>query len=163
MAPLFLQWYRSAMLSLWQKKYRRATCTAMDALVTCTTRTRTHWVLRFRDEIHQPRPLVSIAFYSNDDNGGRTSQHCCRSGFIYRKNKCGIPNELGETMKTIRWASVRPDTWNDHLSDTRQGRYSFSQLARWCLPNIWVLLVLHRQQTISDWKNIQKAVYIVTR
>jgi len=162
-APLFLQCYRSAMLSLWQKTYRRATCTAKDALVTCITKTSTYWVLRFRDEIHQPRPLLSIEFYSNDDGVGRTAKHCCRSGLIYRKNNSGIPNELGEAMETISRASATPDTWTDHLSDTRQGRYSFSQLVRWCLPNIRVLLVLHRQLTISDWKNIQKAVYIVTR
>jgi hypothetical protein len=60
--PLFLQWYRSAILPLWQKTYRRATCTAKDALVTCITKTSTYWVLTFRDEIHQPRSLLSIEF-----------------------------------------------------------------------------------------------------
>jgi hypothetical protein len=41
---------------------------------------------------------------------------------MYRKNNSGIPKQLGEAMKTIRSASATPDTWTDHLSDTRQGR-----------------------------------------
>lgn len=139
--------YRSAVLSLWQKTHRRATCTAKDALITCIINTRPDRVPSFRDEIHQSLPLLCIELYSKDDSVGWTSKHCCWSSLMYRKNS-GIPKELEEAMKAIRIASVTPATWTDHLSDIRQRRYSSSPIARWCPPTTGVLHALHRQITI---------------